>query len=386
MWRIYYFIFINFLLFISCQTNYKENKEKILNITFEQKSIFLNGKGTEWYNSIQFKILDNTLYLLGFTNKNNMIDFFDLENEMLVKSCYFEEDGPNGIGVPSNFYFQDEEHIYFESARFLSLINLEGKVKKRIRIWQQNTSQDSLANDTNPIHIPSYFPFYIDSITAEMYYARTAYIDRQMFINYNENSKIIGKLNWKTEKTEDLPIYLPDFYLNKEEYFGSAYNPQLCLWGDKLIINYQTSSKIFVYNQLDKQMQEYNLPSSYTSNQLRGIPISAREDFIKINQNLNRGTRFYPLYHDKFNGFFYRFHEAKAYNDLGEMIKRDIYLMIMNENFELLQEEKMPYTVNNPTLCLVLPEGGLLVGVAGDQVREDHLTYNLVKLKKIIKN
>ncbi|NJL15252.1 MAG: hypothetical protein HC913_21090 [Microscillaceae bacterium] len=65
------------------------------------------------------------------------------------------------------------------------------------------------------------------------------------------------------------------------------------------------------------------------------------------------------------------------------MIKRDIYLMIMDENFEVIQEEKMPEMVNAPSTVVVLPEGGLLVGVAGNQVREDYFTYNMIKLKRL---
>ncbi|NJL15251.1 MAG: DUF4221 family protein [Microscillaceae bacterium] len=303
-----HFLILSFMfLFSSCESE-RLMREKVFGLSFEQKSIKLSGKGTEMYLQWQLHPQKGLKALLAFNPMNNSLDFFDLEKKELIKSYFFEEEGPNGVGQPSSFYFQDEEHIYFENARFLLISNLKGIVKKRIRIWQQNTSADSLANDINPIHIPSYFPFYIDSITAEMYYARTAYIDRQMFINYDENSKIIGKLNWNTEKAIDIPIYLPDFYLNKKEYFGTAYNPQLCLWADKLIINYQTSSKIFIYNSSGKQKREYDLPSSYTSNQLKGVPISAREDFTKINQNLSRGTEFYPLHHDKSNGIFYRFH------------------------------------------------------------------------------
>lgn len=378
----YFLILLSTIIFGMCQQS-KPKRDKIFDLSFEQKAIKLNGKGTEWYLNWQLHPQKGLKTLIAFNSMNNSLDFFDLETGQLSNTYYFEEEGPNGIGNPSEFYFQDEEHLYFKDARFLNMTNLEGRVKKRIRIWQQNTSADSLANDINPIHIPSYFSFYIDSITSDMYFARTAYIDRQMFLNYDENSKIIGKLNWNMEKAEDLPVYLPDFYLDREEYFGTAYNPQLCLWADKLIINYQTSSKIFVYNSLGKEKQVYDIPSAYTPNQLKGVPISAREDFTKVNQNLSNGTRFYPLHYDKSNGIFYRFHELKSYNDKREIIKRDIYLMIMNENFKVIQEEKMPETVNAPSTVVVLPKGGLLVDVAGNQVREDHFTYNVIKLKRL---
>ncbi len=374
------FIFYWFIVLLSaCQI-----KNDTFDLEFTQKSIFLNGKGQELYLGYQLSLSKGKHILVGFDGARNTVDFFDVEKGILLKSVSFDEDGPNGIGKLQKVFYFNEKRIFFYNGYHLIETDIEGNIQKKILLWKKNPSIDEkFVDDDNPISFPPYFPFIYRETDGNIYYARTLYVDQMIHDLFNSKTSIIGRLNWQNDNIEDLPIYFPKFLLQKDKYFGLMYHPQLTFWKDKLVINYTPFSEIFVHNLEGKFLNKYNALSSKTSNRISGLPIASKNNFDKVFKNFYKGPKFYSLHYDPINKVFYRFHDVKELDNQGKILQRNIYLMIMNENFEVIQEEKMPETINNPTLCLVLPEGGLLVGVAGDQIREDHLTYNLIKLKKL---
>lgn len=370
------FIIIFFFL-VSCEPSVLKQPFKL---EFTQKKIPLNGKGLETYPNQQFIILDNIPFLIGLNSVENRIDFFNLKEEKLSKSYTFEGEGPDGVGQPQRFYYHNQDSIFLYDGNFLIQVDKDKNIKYKFRLVNINSPENTNSSETDLISLPPYFPFVYQEDRKIIYYTKTRYIDESIHEMYNANTPIIGILNWQKKKVEDLPIYLPESLLSKDKYFGYLYHPQLTFWKDKLIVNYAYSSEVFVYDLSGKQMETYNLTSKYTNNKIVGLPIAEKNNISKVMNLSFKGPKFYPLHYDTNRKCFYRFHEVKELDVQGNMTKRDIYLMIMNENFEVLQEEKMPETINAPTHTFLHPEG-LLVGVAGDQVREDHLTYNLIKLK-----
>jgi hypothetical protein len=355
----------------------------MFDLEFTQESIFLNGKGQELYSDFQLSVSKDKRILVGFDGARNILDFFDVEKEIFIKSVSFDEYGPDGVGKPQKVFYFNEKHIFFYDGYHLIETDIEGNIQKKILLWKKHSSIDEkFVNNDNPISFPPYFPFIYRETDGNIYYARTLYVDQMIHKSFNSKTSIIGRLNWQNDNVEDLPIYFPEFLLQKDKYFGLMYHPQLTFWKDKLVINYTPFSEIFVYNLEGKFLNKYDVLSSKTSNRISGLPIASKDNFDKVFKNFYKGPKFYSLHYDPIYEVFYRFHEVKKLDYQGKTLQRDIYLMIMNENFEVIQEEKMPETINNPALCLVLPQGGLLVGVAGDQVREDHFTYNIIKINK----
>ncbi len=376
--KIFKFYFIILILLFSCQ-----EKKDVFGFEFTQKSIPLKAKGQELYSEYQLSLSKGKHILIGFDGTRNTVDFFDLEKKTLFKSVSFDEAGPNGIGKPQKYYYYSDKKMFFYDGYQLIEIDIKGNTHKRLSLWKKNpSSKEDKARRNNPINFPPYFPFVFQQTDGNIYYTRTRYVDQMIHEAFDNKTSIIGQLNWQNGDTKDLPIYFPDFLLEKNKYFGLLYHPQLLFWKNKLVINYPSSSKIFVYSKEGKMLKEYEALSVNTSNQMIGLSIAEKDNFVKVIKNLDEGPHFYPLHYDVKNKVFYRFHEISELDTKGERLKRDIYLMIMNEKFEVVQEEKMPETVNNPTLSLVLPEGGLLVGAAGDQLKENHFTYNVIKINK----
>lgn len=244
-----------FPIIFSCTTDYKNKIETISNtdkINFE--SIGIKKFSTSdlrmgsFVNSIDYK--DGELSFLN--SMYNTLYIFDYQNEKLIETIKFEEEGPDGISflgeVSSHTKINaDSILIYNINLGYLFLVNRSSELLKKI----------PLTDYKSPENFPAPFPNTIrpiQHVNGKVYLASGINKRENNYLNFPSSIEVDINSNKVSFKTILLPIY-------NDAYWGSTFKYDLALGvlNNKLILNYPVDFNLHVYN-----LKDLKTPTSVT--------------------------------------------------------------------------------------------------------------------------
>ncbi|MGY6520379.1 MAG: DUF4221 family protein [Mongoliitalea sp.] len=286
-------------------------------------------------SSIVFKLDDNSSnfiwnyrYFKGeLVNYNHTTHSFDFFNEKgLSKRIYLEKDGPNRI--PSVWGFFIDQDVIFISGQVgeLILIDLTGNVRRRYR---------DLKNSSNILITPHFLAYHQPLISKGKFYFEALPFQKLNAILYSQ-APLMYSLDMKTGEVQEIMNYPK---IGSDKVISLQYNisNSTIQLDNTTILNFSHHPDIFSYSK--GQWIQHRINSSYFK------PISAFkgsvDDELDAREHLFDNGIYKALIYDPFRKLYYRIYTLPRYP--GEVdFRRDPYLMVVDEKFNLIEEFPFP--------------------------------------------
>lgn len=320
MIRLYLFVFI--LVFqISC--GYQKEKNNSIKIYKDKKCIALPGNQLNLYLDASA----NSTYFYGYNNFSHQIDVFDLENLEFKKSIKLSSDGPEAITNIETFDVIDDETIFIKES-----------IKRIHRIKEGNIESFRLSK--NYFQEEAGFEFDHYSIISNTFDGFDFDTENKVYfpLHSKSNNNQICRIDFERNVITLLPI-LVSFPVNLSNYGDKMY-PNIEIVDNEIFFNYNFSSKVYSYNTLNRELNQYNIKSNFTENETPPLGEEAyRNDISKrASYHLNE-LNFFGIRYDKFRDLFYRVHQDKRESSDQ---KQELYFTVISRNLTKLSETKLP--------------------------------------------
>jgi|GEM_PF-6349577 hypothetical protein len=348
--KIFPSIFFIPFLFTSCTSNTVEN---LCNSDHEVKEaetvrdIKIDVEGKQYSHEIaQTSYFSNVDWYFGLDNSRNCIDVIDLTNEKFQKSLIIKNDGSEGSIDVSDFYFHNRASIIlFSEQGEIQIRNIEDSLINEISLrtetileWSKEDLTagigDSQANiffdpHKNYLYIPNVPPVYYSD---DNYYSAPTILafdlNKEEFINYGtlvpddiKNHKLTPttRNDWYTivNSFDDGDILVS--YFDSQFYSKGKLNNEDSL---KMICR---SSHFYSQEIPPIDMNDFNMEREYVIK--KGIYV---EGF------------FHPKYESYVNSVRHNQEFKNADGKVNNPFHADFSILILDENFNALEEFKIP--------------------------------------------
>ncbi|NJK82430.1 MAG: DUF4221 family protein [Saprospiraceae bacterium] len=328
-------------------------------------------------DTLQIKVdsmakVDNYLYKLyenageswftDYDEGKRSIHFYSLTDLKKTKEVKLNEDGPNAIEDPENYYVHNLDSIFtisYESG-MIYLINDKGELKNK---WKVDYP---LPNHSFDYEIGASVNF-----TFEYSYSKqTIHFSVIPSLNANEQAyfehPLIAELNLSTKKIMHYYAKYPMMYQKRGLFttldeVGMAVTPQFD------IVYFMASPNLYLYNSDNKELLKIiNAKSKYAKKEIEPITKFGTQP------ELNQQRKYYieadvydkVLFHNK-HPYIYRIIKlGSEFKTLeGTITQNDDFsysVMIFTKDFELVNEVLLPKHTYKPNIVLLTEKGLLL--------------------------
>ncbi|MDR0699957.1 MAG: DUF4221 domain-containing protein [Tannerella sp.] len=303
------------------------------------------------YDRLSTYIHNNDDYILAYNYMTHALDNFNV-NKQTVSHIELMSEGPDGINEILGFHAHSADSVWIYSTNIISLIDSTGRVKERINI-------PSL-NDGVPLIMTNF------SICTS-----------KLFYNSDRNSLFFLTLSVRNEKdvffvTEfSLPDYSTKTYpvntIAEKDFrndYGWKQAPNVTYTNKTVIYNFPVESNIYVIDLESGKTSIYGGKSRYTSNEVSKL--GPNFDMSGGEKHINENVHFFDILHDPLRNTYYRLHldgiEYNAQTDFRTTyLSKDLYLMVYNEKFEVINETKLDSRKYNYFNCWGMLSKGLFI-------------------------
>ena len=322
--------------FLGC-VNRNEKFDNFDSISFEKQEIFVSHSQHLLSNNLSFSDLIGEDSLIQYQPSNKTFYLFDLRSKTTSVFLQFSDEGPNFMeNLILDFDSYKGKH-YILSQNFLHIANQNSIIEQRISTNRFNQS-------------PSDGDFRIHKIQVlnESSVLTSKWIRAALYSNVIDEpeSSIFAELDPLREDFMSLPIYSPKESQVKNPdlgYFGLSehyFLKQKC----KLIYNFRFSSKIYVFDQCQNQLKEFEAKSSQFSNLKEPLESKFRKDPIKLSEYISSGVNFSSLnYIPKFNLYARILLESSI--DASGKFDVISYVQLFDDKFKLKEEIKVAKSI-----------------------------------------
>ncbi|RLD20240.1 MAG: hypothetical protein DRI71_10665 [Bacteroidetes bacterium] len=342
------------LIGFSCSTSSTKNKSLI--ISFTDVCIPIEGNQLSLYLIGCTYSVNQSTSFYGYNNLQHKFDVFDLKNAKYVRSIEMDEFGPEGISNIETFgVIKDDVLVIKESSRIV-------KLGDSISIFK--LKPDSSYHLKNGFSLDEYtiISKIFDGIDIDseqnLYFSLLSKDQKFPFVKINTNNKTLSLIPFENPKEYKVANY------------GYKMYPTIELGKDGLVINYNFSSKIYLYDESTEGIKSYNLKSSFTENETPPLSGEDLRDIPKrVDYHLNE-LNFYGVRYDKYRNLYLRVHQDKRESEVD---KQNIYLTIISSDFRKMDEIKLPDKVKP---YFEIGEEGIYFPV--EPKDESHLCFKLL--------
>ncbi len=346
----YYLLFVLILLWESSCNNEKKTCIDTYSLVAHDNSIVIKHDSLSSPNDckIFYFVTDKKEESIYALNKlNNSIDLYSIKGD-LIKRIKLEKEGPNGVGIASNFFVKSPDSI-FVLATFqysVSLINANGKLQRKYSYLFNDTGKERLGNglisygnDANQMMVKDNFlyagasPF--DDPTLRRYYNKA---NASLVLNM-----LSGKADFLTTLPEKwLKTYDEGYALTGiQTELSQTYNTEK----GKCVISYNVDESIYEVDMNTKNTKSYQANSCFFGE----IPWYKKSKAVQhdVNDEFNYVTsqpHYSSIYYDKYRKMYLRFAGTPNKNKKSEYDDKVWFIysvIILNENFEKVGETKL---------------------------------------------
>lgn len=368
------------ITFISCTNKTKHQHEFVS--TGKTISISLTNETKCFSNCVRYfrSNIDSQFVVLANLDLNR-IEFYHWNSGKLSHMTNLLKEGPDGIGSLRGFEIITLDSILVFNGMtnngIFYMVNANGKILKKYEIISPISKYpfvplrpSSVMNcsvvvlNDSIAYVPSFVFFKLDKITDL------------------EKCKLLARVNLNNGKSTILNLSFPLLYNRQGNPVGPDFSS--LNFESKWIFSFAFSNDIYVSNELSS-LQKIKVESKFISKDFLSNSVADNWNIKKI-----LSTPLYKsFYHDSINKVYYRF--VKLGDDLNsdkDFVSQNRYpnnfsVIILNENFEVIGETKMPidrYVMN----MSFMSEEGLFISTSNidsPEFDEDHMKFELFTIK-----
>ena len=381
--QLFYFYALGILILFSCSNssqNLKSEQDSI-RVSIDTIVIKISANEQPYYYAVDGYIDKLTKHpiFIGYNHYSHSFDHFDIVDKKLAKKIVLEERGPNGIPMNGTFKFIKNDTIIYRNQDRLFILDLEGRVQKRINLFDFIENTDylfrrggiTLTSPSNNIIFEN-GELYSSILHREYFYWDDLFYNQSFIARINIGNGHIKYLNTKYPSEA-----------SSENQFGQLLTPFTLIVDNYLIYNFPFSSKIFRLNLETQKLEEFDVQSAYTENTCN--PLKTRVNFnmpererttIESDQFLSTAF-FHKVVYDNYRNVFYRIHNGPHQNK--GVTKGKYYLCVFDTEFKKIGEVELDSKLylNN----YFLTDDGLVIQIANNDNIKDIDKLKLCRVK-----
>lgn len=306
------------------------------------------------------------------------LDFYDLEQFEFKKRIFFEKDGPDFLTPPLDFYWHNQDSIFFLSeGGVLSLMNDQGKLKKRIVLKPDLPSKLQVGD------------YYADPVLA----LRIDYLPKSQTVQvyavmleedpeYNCSLPFIANYSLTKNKVVQCFGKFPEVFF-QGKHFSLLNDPSKIVVADKTIVSFGPDQGIYVYNAYTGAVEKSYCAKSQKFSITRGLPHGVNEYQALVNFETTEPWYLKVLY-DPYRNRYYRFAKQRQnLKDLnGKLNPRFLgkwSIVVLDADFNRLSEITLPAKKYAILQSFVAPQGLMIMAL--DQVKENKTKFYALNFK-----
>jgi nitrogen regulatory protein PII-like uncharacterized protein len=363
------------------------NKEKTLALDPNNLSkIPVNDKSSNVFLLSQIHLEENGnplfIHLNYFDSDPNYLFVNSLNDPTLDLALEFENEGPNGVGGVTEFYFHSFDSIFLvDRYRYLvSLADSSGLVKKSYRLKN---------NDSNMPDAESVLPW---STSKSRIFLRGKFLyiptvpDTDPFKSTYKKKNLLLKLDLETGDYTALLGY-PEWYQDGSFWGGQDHIlPSISPMEDqnKLLISLPLVDSVYLFDLETESMTPYFHMGS--SNIESPIPINFEDNQTDKSRHFQLGTDYYfSINYDPYRKEFWRVF-FKRYDDesITKILKRESgrsnqkFFLVYDENLKKIGEFEIDEELNMNAYDLLFLENGALISATPDSIEDEVIFRRLI--------
>lgn len=335
--------YICLLFLCSCSSHNKEQKliENIVSnkvdFLVEETEIPLSKDLLlkEYYLSTSY-FNDTTTIVVAYNYKEHALDFLDLKSKTTFQTK-LEGNGPSGISRLYGLFFHNPDSIWlYDETKQIYLINQKGNLINKLSINNDTSTENIIATNYAISNAKLFYNkkrkslFYTIKDTSS---GNSKFIVKEVFLdNYTK------PIQYDLSPSLVEPSITNISYCNKE-------NPNVTFTNDRILYNYPIEANIYTIDIHTGKRNIFGAQSKYTENYVHKNTLS--NDYSSYEKHGIENVHFNEVMYMPALDMYCRLQlgatEFDAKKDLGELYNsKDIYLMVFNNKFEVINELKLP--------------------------------------------
>lgn len=331
------------VLILSCSKVDIKNDMNSSKFFIETIALTLDDSTSNEFYRVQYVHEFGNDFLFVLNSLTKSLDVYDLRSGNLNKRIYYPVDGPNGISsIVQGFYYHNDDSIFlFPQGRLNGslLLDIKGDVKSVIKPPAIETEKFGIINHVSTSANPSFFH------NNMIYLSRYPLFDLQNPSNINSTYPLGVKYDLtKNLILMDSTIVYPEFYMNNiwstfDLTFSRVFD------GESFIFSWPLLDQLLKIKYGGNEVESYLAKSKKDNSKSKPFsmrPSDKMEDEVSLS-NLRYGEILY----DEYSRLYYRivYHPLKHYTNETfptHRQARDFSVLVLDKNFNLLQEVSFP--------------------------------------------
>ncbi len=340
-------------LSISCNKDRKRIQDKAYLDPTEQVKSFPLDSDVKYNAFYLYTFTEEGKRYLSFLNyRTTQLCFYDFDTEKFLFKVKLEEEGPNGVVIPTGYYIKDFNNIYVSTSAYSGLIKVDttGTITQKIPYGKTDTGYQI---------IPSYMPSSHPCNTP-------VFIDGKMYITQNnlerfcpsDKTPLSVVMDTVQKKYVSLPLtfgILTEKQLkSNDDRFSRIFD------GKNFIYSFYVDEDILVASIDHADVKRIKVKSKYIDTPDEEQPLNAKNG-PQLNLEL---ARYGDMIYDPYREVYYRFAYPKTELDSkvnwwGKAVygRKKFSVIILDKDFQIMGETLFPEAVYNPYVAFVEKEG-----------------------------
>jgi hypothetical protein len=343
---------LSFPLLFACGEN-PGSETDYSTLTFTVDTVLVDSKDEILYLKAMLNtsaLSKDKKHLYNFNNDLTTLELIDLEELKFLESHPFEKEGPDGTGsfVQSTIVV-DEDQILLNAFQQSGVFNKVGTKTRNISLRftdYKGEVPEGIETLNHPIMLQDKPDFFYG-----------------LFKDYEFKSLFMGKIDLE-QKIFDR-IQLPEFAYLKNYFvqlIGDKGYPEAILSpatylvhaGNRLVFAHMAASDVYVFDTDSDSLTFKAIPHTLFADRKTGkypSTVGSMEEFQKVNRTWGEEINFRaPLWNDE-KHVFYRFATKNIWKEVEgkpKVVGAEVYLVIMDPEFNVLAEQKVEELTKNP--------------------------------------
>lgn len=373
-------LFFIFLFFTSCKERIKQEKnDYILQATEIIKSFPLDSNVK--YNPFYLYVFEEEgkRYLSFLNYRSTELLFYDFDAEKFLFKTTLEEEGPDGVVMPTGYYVSGLNNIYVSTSAYSGLIKVDttGSIIQKIPYGKTDTGYRII-----PSYMPSSHPCNKPIFISDKMYITQKNLDRFCPSDKTPISVVVD-----TVKKEYASLPLTYGILTKKQLESNTDGFSRIYDGKNIIYSFYVDEDIIVTSVDHADVQRVKVKSRYIDAPDEQINFESE----KAPMQVLTIPRYGDLIYDPYREVYYRFAYPKTELDSkvnwwGKAVygRKKFSVIILDKDFRVIGETLFPEAVYNPFVAFVEREG---LYISRDyqmnfEQSEDFMTFELFELVK----
>ena len=341
------------LFFTSCKEKIKQGKnDYVLQATEDVKSFSLDSDVK--YNAFYLYTFEEQgkRYLSFLNYRTTQLCFYNFNTEKLLFKVELEEEGSNGVVIPTGYYVNGLDNIYVSTSAYSGLIKVDttGTIIQKIPYGKTDTGYQII-----PSYMPSSHPYNTPIFIDDKMYITQKKLDR-----FCPSDKTPLSVVMDTVKKEYASLPLTYGILTEKQLESNTDGFSRIFDGKNFIYSFYVDEDIIVTSVDHADVQRVKVKSRYIDSPDEKVNFESE----KAPMQILTVPRYGDLIYDPYRAVYYRCAYPKTELDSkvnwwGKAVygRKKFSVIILNKNFQIIGETLFPEAIYNPYVSFVEKEG-----------------------------